>query len=917
MTVINTNVRALFSQSALRSNERALSAAMEQLSTGKRINYAKDDAAGLAIGMRMTADLRGLAVAVRNAHDGVSLMQTADGSLGEVANMLQRMRELAVQSANGTLTKGNRQAIQKEVDQLLAEIDNVARTTNFNGIKLLDGSAKDVRIQSNVREDDQVSIRIAAVSSKSLGLQGFRIEGQLTSGRVGEISDLAHDDVLINGKPAFMSADYEPDTDTAYDLAEAINSNIGQHRVKAVAYNTVKGVAPLTSVFSQGALSIGVDDGNLTEIAAASSVEELVANINRDAYGVTAVLGSDGAIELSNDTGRTIVIGGTAVASTGLAPGTYSGYVTLDSLDGEGITVKPRNTANGFPGGAGTVADVRAMGLNESTDGKAFAGGSVTDSAIDLMDDLRINGVKVGPSVDGSALAKAAAINAISEQSGVTATARTEVLLAVNMDQRPKEAVAQVTAFNTGALDPSLLNADKFLVFTDGTNTYQVPQSAADVYGALADQINGLGDANVETNGYKASIDSSGRLVLTASEPGTPLSQELRLDYNAVKEKHLFDLGDPTRTDPPDGAQAMLDTAGDEIYIQNADGDKISVAISDGDGSTSTPADALAALADRVNADPKFNAQIVASVDGTKLLIEAKNAGSPIPAGFVVQAQKGGVPHVEIQRSANVTGAGKLPSEDVSNEQGITIGEDPTAGVENVPDGETQVRINGSAVDLRGADSIQTVVSVINAAGINGVTASTDINGQLVLTAATGADITVTDMGGGFVTAARARSGELADDLGAGDETRFKISGRISLVSDTDAAIRVESFMPGSAEKIGFADQGGSDTLVGGALTITTQEAAGRAITAIDMALETVGLERASLGAFQNRLLAAVDNLSTNSVNLGQSRSRIMDADYAQTTSELARTQIIQQASTAMLAQANASQQSVMQLIQQ
>jgi flagellin len=114
-----------------------------------------------------------------------------------------------------------------------------------------------------------------------------------------------------------------------------------------------------------------------------------------------------------------------------------------------------------------------------------------------------------------------------------------------------------------------------------------------------------------------------------------------------------------------------------------------------------------------------------------------------------------------------------------------------------------------------------------------------------------------------------------------------------------------------------MAAQGGSSILVGGALTITTQEAAGRALTKIDLAIERVLLSRATLGAFQNRLLAAVDNLSTTSLNLTQSRSRIMDADYASATTELARTQIVQQASTAMLAQANASQQSVLSLIQQ
>ena len=141
MTVINTNISALTAQSGQRVANKSLMTAMERLSSGLRINSAKDDAAGLAISQRMTAELRGLRVASRNASDGISLAQTAESAMASVTNSLQRMRELAVQSANGIYSGTDRQALQAEVAQLIEEIDTVATRTNFNGIKLLDGSA--------------------------------------------------------------------------------------------------------------------------------------------------------------------------------------------------------------------------------------------------------------------------------------------------------------------------------------------------------------------------------------------------------------------------------------------------------------------------------------------------------------------------------------------------------------------------------------------------------------------------------------------------------------------------------------------------------------------------------------------------------------------------------------------------------
>ena len=141
MAVVNTNVNASVAQNALVRNERSMNTAMERLSTGQRINAAKDDAAGLAIASRMTSQIRGLDVGIRNANDAISMISTADGALVEVSNMLQRMRELALQASNGTTTSADRDYLSSEYVNLVAEIERIANNTQWNGGDILDGTA--------------------------------------------------------------------------------------------------------------------------------------------------------------------------------------------------------------------------------------------------------------------------------------------------------------------------------------------------------------------------------------------------------------------------------------------------------------------------------------------------------------------------------------------------------------------------------------------------------------------------------------------------------------------------------------------------------------------------------------------------------------------------------------------------------
>jgi flagellin len=170
MSVVNTNVKSLVAQDSLMKVGRSLSTAMERLSTGNRINSAKDDAAGLSISNRMDSQIRGLTMAVKNANDGISLMQTAEGALDEVTNSLQRMRELAVQAVNGTNTALDRAALDAEVQQLKSEIDRTAKTTQFNSINLLDGSFKNKVLQIGDDANETLKIGIAGAKVSDLGM---------------------------------------------------------------------------------------------------------------------------------------------------------------------------------------------------------------------------------------------------------------------------------------------------------------------------------------------------------------------------------------------------------------------------------------------------------------------------------------------------------------------------------------------------------------------------------------------------------------------------------------------------------------------------------------------------------------------------------------------------------------------------
>ena len=281
MTVIGTNVAAMRAQSASQSASMQLQQSMERLSSGKRINSAKDDAAGLAIATKMTAQIRGLNAAARNANDGVSLAQTAEGALGQISNIVQRIRELAVQSANGTVTNTDRLGLDNESRALLDQIDTIAGTTNFNGVALLDGSAATVSIQTGINATDTVGISL--VDSRSTTLNIGKAAAQGTAG-TSEI-DLAN---ATNASAALATLD------TALNTIAAARASLGasQNRLTVTVDNISSTVVNLTEARSR------IEDvdfsGETTTLAKAQILSQastaMIAQANQAQQGVLSLI---------------------------------------------------------------------------------------------------------------------------------------------------------------------------------------------------------------------------------------------------------------------------------------------------------------------------------------------------------------------------------------------------------------------------------------------------------------------------------------------------------------------------------------------------------------------------------------------------------------------------------------------------
>ncbi|MEK7779587.1 MAG: flagellin [Pseudomonadota bacterium] len=346
--IINSNVASLNAQRNLNTSQSSLNTSLTRLSSGLRINSAKDDAAGLAISERMTSQIRGLNQAARNANDGISLSQTAEGALGEIGNNLQRIRELAVQSANATNSASDRASLQAEAAQLTAEITRVASQTQFNGTNLLDGSFLNQNFQVGANANQTISIssigdsRSTALGSNILNTTGTAMgtttaaAAAIAANGVAVEADLS----LTTNKGAATGISYAAGAD-AKTIAAAINTAATNIGITATATNS----ATLGNLGSAGTVSMTLNGSSVSAVVTdKSDLSSLAASINglQSTTGVTASFAT---------------------------PGNKS-VITLSTTDGRDITVVDFNNS-----GATKTADIVA-GTTTTT----LTGGAATDS---------------------------------------------------------------------------------------------------------------------------------------------------------------------------------------------------------------------------------------------------------------------------------------------------------------------------------------------------------------------------------------------------------------------------------------------------------------------------------------------------------------------------------------------------------
>jgi len=538
--IINTNVQSLNSQRQLVKSGMEMSTAMERLSSGKRINGAGDDAAGLAIASRMTSQVRGLTQAVRNANDGISLIQTAGGALSESTNILQRMRELAIQSANGIYTDANRTSLNAELEQLKAELTRIAETTSFNGLNILDGTLGEINLQVGSEANQTIGINIGSgfdaeslgaadvgVSSGSFTLASTTGSGQ--SGTSGTLEPLTSGDLTINGvsiPAASASTDTistSDNTASALAIAAAINSVSDETGVVAEAVKTsvefATAVDAATDDIAAGDLKInGVDIGavTLTDNNVGTQSTELITAINAKSNltGVTASI-SGGKISFTAVDGRNIQVevDGDAAAINDLIQlsnstnNTYGGVVTLRS--NESIDIAGNDPASlGFTSGAVEANSEKAFQTTSA--GTTFA--SMTDG------DLIINGYTVD---------FGATLTAAQEQSNIDGTdsAMATAYYINNTDGLKDEVIATATTIaNLGTI--TALKDTTFDMTVNGVaiTLNNVDIQAGDANGALVGVLNkAFSDAAIasidgDASGLVASVNDKGELTITADD---------------------------------------------------------------------------------------------------------------------------------------------------------------------------------------------------------------------------------------------------------------------------------------------------------------------------------------------------------------------------------------------------------------
>ena len=878
--VVNSNIPSIASQRHLMESRKEMETAMERLSSGKRINSAADDAAGLAISTRMDSQVRGINAAIKNANDGISLVQTAEGALQEVTDMLQRMRELALQAVQGSNNAEDREALDAEVQQLKAEIDRISESTTFNAQNILDGTFNRL-FQIGDQAGDSIRIGLGSVDTASLGMAASAEASSdpadvLVSARLastfswdpndntalsGMTSDtvtgisFAAGDITINGQEL---AAFDGTSEDMYDLVANINENVDN--VTASAFNTVVAKTAGTGIVraNQVAISVGAigasgdawyQPARTVTLDRSDSMDEMVANINAAFYDneVVATINDDGKLVLSNDDGATIRvadISGTddaydgatgflvqtdiTVSATGADA--YStgvqGFLKISSTDDTPIEIEAGNLGLSSPG---TVGDIQNIGFNSTEEDPT--GNSYT----------------------------------------VTGTRLTDTQVAATLGQHSTTEQADLTLNGVEIYDATLSAA---------SNTFQ---------GKL-DLINSFSDeTGVVASAYYEKSFNTANWTLVSGDTFDINGTQISISSTVVSTVAAINSATGTTgiTATLDGANVILTGDG----VENVD-------IAQNDYSLSAANQPAA----RRSAD---------TADQTQRL---SFGAADIAVGRVITLTFDNTAATDPDGVAN--GANAI----LSMAAGATL----TFGY--------TVQTGDSAGDV--ATAFHNLINNKIHASQPGVASSADQYVDLTAAGASMVFMSALDLGETTITigvsqVATANRIFYDANYAAGATANYTDNAAIRLQSNDLSPISVEFAETGNeigllennvgdttwdANSATFQMTGQAGTAVSG-LSVSTADAANEALSVLNTAIQDISDMRSNLGAVENRLGHTVSNLSNVVENTSAARSRIEDADFAVESATLARAQILQQAGTAMLAQANAAPQSVLSLL--
>lgn len=401
--VINTNYLSLVAQNNLNKSQSSLGTAIERLSSGLRINSAKDDAAGMAIANRFTANVKGLTQAARNANDGISLAQTTEGAASEINTHLQRVRELSVQASNGSYSQEQLNSMQDEINQRLSDIDRISQQTDFNGVKVLSDSAKPLTLQVGANDGETITLNLSEISVKTLGLDGFNVNGGgVTQNRTATVTDLTAAGGTAAGNVWTVKTDHAAVTaEQAFDKLQTGNkvaiaggatytydAASGDFTFQNTA-TAAAGANDIADLAARLAPTTGTTTATYTNKAGATSSFDVDATGNVTIGGAQAYLTADGELTTNNAGAGTtaanlegvLTAAGTAgtVASVNIGGTTYTGTAGGD-LTYKDMISKDALLASFKAGAAGSTVTL-GQGITSAT--LNFDTGTSTNTYVD------------------------------------------------------------------------------------------------------------------------------------------------------------------------------------------------------------------------------------------------------------------------------------------------------------------------------------------------------------------------------------------------------------------------------------------------------------------------------------------------------------------------------------------------------